>query len=158
MQETWVWSLCQEDPLEWNPLQYSCLKNSMDRGTWQATAHGVTKSWTLSDWTHTSHFLGGLLLKNPSVVSTCQLPSTCQCIQQFWKEIEAGWKSGVPRAREMTSSEAGKGSGVQGMWDEKCELKNHTKGLKVQTAGNIFFFWVAISQNFFFLPLSRFNF
>ena len=26
------------------PLQYSCLKNSMDRGTWWATVHGVTKS------------------------------------------------------------------------------------------------------------------
>ena len=26
-----------------NPLQYSCLKNSMDRGAWQATAHGVAK-------------------------------------------------------------------------------------------------------------------
>ena len=25
-----------------NPLQYSCLKNSMDRGAWQATKHGVT--------------------------------------------------------------------------------------------------------------------
>ena len=25
------------------PLQYSCLKNSMDRGAWQATVHGVTK-------------------------------------------------------------------------------------------------------------------
>ena len=29
-----------------NPLQYSYLENSMDRGTWQAAAHGVTKSWT----------------------------------------------------------------------------------------------------------------
>ena len=28
------------------PLQYSCLENSMDRGVWQATVHGVTKSWT----------------------------------------------------------------------------------------------------------------
>ena len=27
-----------------NPLQYSCLGNSMDRGAWQATVHGVTKS------------------------------------------------------------------------------------------------------------------
>ena len=27
-----------------NPLQYSCLENSMDRGDWQATVHGVTKS------------------------------------------------------------------------------------------------------------------
>ena len=33
-----------------NPLQYSCLENSMDRGAWWATVHGVTKSWTwLSD-------------------------------------------------------------------------------------------------------------
>ena len=29
-----------------NPLQYSCLKNSMDRGAWRATVHRVTKSWT----------------------------------------------------------------------------------------------------------------
>ena len=29
-----------------NPLQYSCLKNSMDRGAWWATAHGVAESWT----------------------------------------------------------------------------------------------------------------
>ena len=27
-----------------NPLQYSCLENSMDKGTWWATVHGVTKS------------------------------------------------------------------------------------------------------------------
>ena len=29
-----------------NPLQYSCLENPMDRGTWQATVHRVTKSRT----------------------------------------------------------------------------------------------------------------
>ena len=29
-----------------HPLQYSCLGNSMDRGAWQATVLGVTKSWT----------------------------------------------------------------------------------------------------------------
>ena len=27
-----------------NPLQYSCLENPMDRGAWQATVHGVSKS------------------------------------------------------------------------------------------------------------------
>ena len=33
-----------------NPLQYSCLKNSMDREAWWVTVHGVTKSQTpLSD-------------------------------------------------------------------------------------------------------------
>ena len=26
------------------PLQYSCLQNSMDRGAWWATVHGVPKS------------------------------------------------------------------------------------------------------------------
>ena len=35
-----------------NPLQYSCLKNPMDGGAWQATVHGVTKSRTrLNDFT-----------------------------------------------------------------------------------------------------------
>ena len=33
-----------------NPLQYSCLENSMDREAWQGIVHGVTKSQTqLSD-------------------------------------------------------------------------------------------------------------
>ena len=37
-----------------NPLQYCCLKNSMDREAWRATVHGVTKSWTrLNTHTHT---------------------------------------------------------------------------------------------------------
>ena len=29
-----------------NPLQYSCLENSMDRAAWRATIHGVTESQT----------------------------------------------------------------------------------------------------------------
>ena len=29
-----------------NPLQYSCLENSMDRGTWRVTVCGITESWT----------------------------------------------------------------------------------------------------------------
>ena len=29
-----------------NPLQYSCLENSMDRGAWWATVHEVAKSQT----------------------------------------------------------------------------------------------------------------
>ena len=27
-----------------NPIQYSCLKNLMDRGAWRATVHGVAES------------------------------------------------------------------------------------------------------------------
>ena len=46
MQETGVRSLGQEDPLEegnGNPLQYSCLENPMDRGTWRATVHRIAE-------------------------------------------------------------------------------------------------------------------
>ena len=33
-----------------NPLQYSCLRNPMNRGAWWATVCGITKSWIrLSD-------------------------------------------------------------------------------------------------------------
>jgi len=42
VQETWVQTLGQEDPLEKemaNPLQYSCLESPMDRGAWRATVH-----------------------------------------------------------------------------------------------------------------------
>ena len=52
MQETpeiWVRFLVWEDPPRGghgNPLQNSCLKNSMDRGAWWAAVHGGTKSWT----------------------------------------------------------------------------------------------------------------
>ena len=46
MQETWG-SIpgSERSPGEGNgnPLQYSCLKNPMDRGAWQATVHGVAK-------------------------------------------------------------------------------------------------------------------
>ena len=35
-----------------NTLQYSCLKNPMDRGAWWATVHGVTKQTQLSNQAH----------------------------------------------------------------------------------------------------------
>ena len=46
--DSWVGKI----PREGNsyPLQYSCLGNSMDRGAWKATVHGVAQSQTrLSD-------------------------------------------------------------------------------------------------------------
>ena len=49
MQEMWVWSLGWEDPPgggNGNPLQYSCLENSMDQGAWWAAVHEVAKSQT----------------------------------------------------------------------------------------------------------------
>ena len=45
-----------------SPLQYSCLENPTDRGDWQATVHGVTKSRTrLNDFTFTFIHRKGLI-------------------------------------------------------------------------------------------------
>ena len=56
-----------------NPLQYSCLENSVDRGAWRATVHGVTKSLTqlsvcarIHTPTHTHTCLLGSLEGNKS--------------------------------------------------------------------------------------------
>ena len=56
-----------------NPLQYSCLENSMDRGAWQVTAHGVAKSRTqlkclsmqaqLTQHSGRNHPLGAILVR-----------------------------------------------------------------------------------------------
>ena len=42
-----------------NPLQYSCLENSMDRGAWQVTVCGVANSQT---WLSDFHFLKEIIL------------------------------------------------------------------------------------------------
>ena len=46
-----------------NPLRYSCLENSKDRGTWQSITHGVTKSQTWLS-THSNKFSKGRWWKN----------------------------------------------------------------------------------------------
>ena len=40
-----------------NPLQYSCLENSMHRGAWWATVHGVAKSQTSTEGLSLSLFI-----------------------------------------------------------------------------------------------------
>ena len=52
MQEMQVQCLGPWDSLE--SLQYSCLENSMDRGAWRATVHGVAKELD-TDWASTKH-------------------------------------------------------------------------------------------------------
>ena len=58
-----------------NPLQYSCLENSMNRGAWQATVHGVAES-DMTEHTHTptlgegdlKAYLLGKVEEGPSLV------------------------------------------------------------------------------------------
>ena len=54
IQSYWCFTMGKVGEGNGNPLQYSCLKNPMDRGARLATVHGVAKShmW-LSDWMHT---------------------------------------------------------------------------------------------------------
>ena len=54
-----------------DPLQYSCLGNPMDRGSWQATVHGVTKE---SDKIY--------LLKQQNIINTEQYKKECVLMQQ----------------------------------------------------------------------------
>ena len=55
----WVRYLGLEDPLEEGMAthKYSCLENSMDRGPWRATVHGITKSQDTAEWLTFSLFL-----------------------------------------------------------------------------------------------------
>ena len=53
MQETWVQFLVRKIPWrrKWQPTPVLSLENSVDRGAWPTTVHGITRSWTqLSDW------------------------------------------------------------------------------------------------------------
>ena len=64
------------------PLQYSCLENSMDGGTWKATVHGVAKSQTrLSDFTLHTHIIARM---NKSWVL-----HFCHCYT-FWGQSNPG--------------------------------------------------------------------
>ena len=56
-----------------HPLQYSGLENSMDRGTWWSTVHGVAKSqsWVLSFVSHAKTLHVAQVVKE----------SACQCIR-----------------------------------------------------------------------------
>ena len=75
------------------PLQYSCLENPMDRGVWQATVHGVTKSQTqLSDFTH-------VLICDEIVYASrnffsCRKSSDVQAPSKVWAVIWACSQSG----------------------------------------------------------------
>ena len=46
-----------------NPLQYFCLENSLDRGAWWATVHGVAKNQTRLSNFHSWKLLVYTLLK-----------------------------------------------------------------------------------------------
>jgi len=59
-----------------NPLQYSCLKNPLDRGSWRAIVLGVAKSWTWLKWlsTQACTYPWSLSLKLSSLSDSVEFP------------------------------------------------------------------------------------
>ena len=54
-----------------NPLQYSCLKNPMDRGAWRAAVQGVTKEVDITE--ATKQHVGQDMFKSLKYIGT-ELP------------------------------------------------------------------------------------
>ena len=70
-----------------NLPQYACLENPMDRGAWQATVHGLTKSWM---WLSTAGEVHQPLVKRHGL--ECRLCSPPSCgleyiTSPFWARV-----------------------------------------------------------------------
>ena len=63
-----------------NPFRYPCLKNPMDGGAWEATVHGVTKSWTRLRDSNNKCLMRGLLF---NVFTGWQSPYFARCLLNF---------------------------------------------------------------------------
>ena len=79
-----------------NPLQYSCLENPTDRGTWQATVHSVAKNQTwrsiaTQQFSNKRQFQE-LLFKNRlrNDLNIISLVSTCVCSCLFRLHLTGG--------------------------------------------------------------------
>ena len=88
-----IWDLLTQDTGEGNgnPLQYSCLENPMDGGTWWAAVHGIAKSRTwLSDFTFTFHFhaLEKEMATHSSVLAW-RIPGTAEPGCRLWGHTES---------------------------------------------------------------------
>ena len=78
-----------------NPLQYSCLENPMDGEDWEAAVHGVTKSWTLTEWLHFHFSLSCIGEGNGN-------PLQCSCLENP-RDGRAWWAAvyGVTESRTL---------------------------------------------------------
>ena len=76
-----------------NSLQYSCLENSMDRGAWQSTVHGVTELDT-TEWLTQTHTEAETSVLQPQKTEFCQQLKNAwrwvfhQCLQMRTQPIQ----------------------------------------------------------------------
>ena len=85
-----------------NPVWHSCLVNSMDRGAWRATVHGVANSWT---WLSNFHFLFIYLHS-----LACYLLLSCKyrLISSTWLLIHCKRKPETADSKHLFSRVSGK--------------------------------------------------
>ena len=105
-----------------NPLQNSCLENSMNRGAWRATVHGVVKSQT-AEYTHTHRGQSNLQLGAFRVQLYTDFPPSpagpSQARQIKSMQAEA---SSHPHA-EKQKRRHGLGKHTQTLLGERCSRK-----------------------------------
>ena len=89
-----------------NPLQYSCLENSVDRGTWWAAVHGVAQSRTQLKWL-SMHACIGEGNGNPFQYSWLENPRDRGA---WWAAVYAVAQSQT-RLKQPSSSSSSKGPG-----------------------------------------------
>ena len=127
-------------------FQYSCLENPMDRGTWQATFHGVTES-DMMEWLTLSHLLGWKwsevkslshvrLFVTPWTVAHQASPSMGFSRQEYWSGLPFPSPGDLPHLGIEPRSPALKADallseppGKSKMKDSKCwwECRKHGK-------------------------------
>ena len=94
-----------------NPLQYSCLENPMDGGTWWAAVHGVAKSQTrLSDWLHFHFSLSCIGEGNGN-------PLQCSCLEN--PRDGGAWWAAVYRSHRVRHDWSDLAAAAYSLWDSK---------------------------------------
>ena len=69
-----------------NPLQYSCLENSMGSKAWWATVHGITKR-VRHDWTHTQMLFTAKPRKGSFILCPSELVSSLVTVKTFFSHF-----------------------------------------------------------------------
>ena len=87
-----------------NPLQYSCLENSMDREAWQATVPGVTESWT---WLNALVIANTLFQGHKRRLYTWTSPDGPHQNQIDYIVFSQRWRSSIQSAKTRPGADCG---------------------------------------------------
>ena len=85
----------------WQPLQYSCLENPMDRGVWQAIVHSIKRvqhDWSDLAHTHQVYILVILIFDNDNEIA--QTVNRLSTMRETWVR-SLGWED--PLEKEMAT-------------------------------------------------------